>query len=99
MTEFIINETLIEAGEPYFIVYVDRPRGIGQAIVADLATDLVGPVSAERLVPRRLSEFQLPALELVHKAKGLADEAGVRRILLVDPQGLLPLAKINRYAP
>ncbi|WP_342251248.1 hypothetical protein [Sphingomonas sp. OTU376] len=97
MAEIIINEALIEPGEPYFIVYVDRPKGIGQTIVADLATDLVGPVPAERMVPRRLNGFELPALELIHHARERAREAGVTRILLVDPQGLLPLAKINRY--
>ncbi len=97
LAEVIINETAIGAGEPYFIVYVDRPKGVGQTIVADLVTNLTGPVPADRLMPRRLSGFKLPALELIHKAQELAQEAGVAKILLVDPQGLLPLAKINRY--
>lgn len=99
LTELIINDTAIGDGEAYFAVYVDRPKGSGQPIVADLVMDLVGPVTPDRLVPRRLSGFELPALELIHMAQKRAAEAGVRKILLVDPQGLVTLAKINRYAP
>ena len=94
----IINEFLIEADEPYFIAYVDRPKNATPAIVAELATGLLGPVTSERLTPRKLSGFELPALELLHKAKERAVEAGVHKILLVDPDGLVPLAKVNRYA-
>lgn len=97
LAEIIINEAMIADGERCFIVYVDKPKGVGQTIVADLVTNLTGPVPADRLAPRRLSGFELPALELIHKAQELAQEAGVAKILLVDPQGLLPLAKINRY--
>lgn len=99
MPELIINDASIKDGEPYFVVYVDRPKGVGQPIVGELVMDLTGPVMPERIAPRRLSGFELPALELIHKAKKRASEAGVSKILLVDPQGLLSLATINRYAP
>ena len=99
MAELIINDATIEDGEAYFIVYVDRPKGAAHPTVADLVMDLTGPVTPDRIVPRRLSGFELPALELIHKARERAAEVGVRKILLVDPQGLLTLAKINRFEP
>jgi hypothetical protein len=98
VVDVILNEDLIAQGEPCFIIYVDRPRGAGQAIVAELAMDVVGRVSAEMAKPRKLSGFELPALEMVHLAQKRAADRGVQKILLVDPQGLLPLAKLNRYA-
>ena len=97
MAEILLNEQAIASGEPYFAVYVDRPTGAGQSIVAELEMNLVGPVTAQMAKPRRLSGFELPALELMHKAKQRAAEQGVMKILLVDPQGLLSLARINRY--
>jgi hypothetical protein len=72
---------------------------VGQSIVAEMEMDLTGPVTADVAQPRKLSGFELPALELVHKAQQRAAEMGVEKILLVDPQGLLSLARINRYAP
>lgn len=99
MAELIINDAAIDDGEAYFAVYVDRPKGTAQPIVAELVVDLIGPVTPDRIVARRLSGFELPALELIHKARERAAEAGVRKILLIDPQGLLTLAKINRYTP
>ena len=99
MVELILNDAAIEEGEAYFVVYVDRPKGVGQPIVADLVMQLTGPVTPDRIAPRRLSGFELPALELLQKARECAAEAGVRKILLVDPAGLLTLAKINRYSP
>ncbi len=98
MVEIITNEALIEAEEPYFVAYVDRPKDTGQMIVANLVMGLTGPVTPEQMKPRKLSGFELPALELLHKAQERAAEADVHKILLVDPQGLLPLARINRYA-
>lgn len=97
MPEIIIDETQIADGEAYFALYVDCPKGAGSSIVADLKMGLTGPVSADILQPRKLSGFELPALELAKKAKARADEQGVKRILLIDPRGLLPLAKVNRY--
>lgn len=97
MAEVIIDDRLIEPGEPYFAVYVDRPRGISQKVVADLDMDLIGPVTPEQAQPRKLSGFELPALELIEKAQARATEQGVRKILLVDPLGLLSLARISRY--
>jgi hypothetical protein len=97
MADVIINEDLIEEGEAYLVVYVDRPRG-GSTIVGELTMGLEGPVTADVALPRKLSGFELPALEMVHLAHERAAEQGVTKILLVDPHGLLPLAKINRYA-
>lgn len=91
----IINEALIEAGERYFIAYVDRPKRVGAQIVAELDMDLVGPVTADLMVPRRLSGFEFPAVELIERARRTAAENGVGKILLVDPQGLVPLSKVN----
>ena len=98
MVNVILNEHAIEPGEPYFAVYVDRPNGVGQSIIADLKMDLTGPASPEVVAPCMLSGFELPALELLHKARERATERGVKKILLVDPLGLLPLARVNRYA-
>lgn len=98
MPEVIINEELVAQGELYFAVHVDRPNRANPAIVGELTLDLVGPVSADVIKPRKLSGFELPALEIVHRALELAFEQGVSKILLVDPGGLLPLAKINRTA-
>lgn len=97
MAEVIIDDRLIEPGEPFFAVYVDRPRGISQTVVADLDMGLIGPVTPEQAQPRKLSGFELPALELIDKAQARAAEQGVRKILLVDPLGLLSLAQISRY--
>ena len=96
MAEVILDERLIARDEPFFIAYVDHPKG--STIVAELAMDLVGPPTQEQLALRKLSGFELPALELLHKAKDRAAEAGVEKILLIDPQGLLSLARVNRYA-
>lgn len=98
MAEVILDARLIAAGEPFFIAYVDQSKGVGSAIVAELAMDLVGPPTPAQLAPRKLSGFELPALELLHKAKTRAAEVGVEKILLVDPQGMLSLARVNRYA-
>jgi hypothetical protein len=98
MAEVILDERLIGTGEPFFIAYVDQPKGGASSIVAELAMDLVGPPTPAQLAPRKLSGFELPALELLHKAKERAAEAGVAKILLVDPHGLLSLAPVNRYA-
>lgn len=97
LAEIVLNEQVIADGEPYFAVYVDRPRAAGQSIVAELEMDLTGPVTSDIAAPRKLSGFEFPALELMHKAKLRAAEAGVQKILLVDPLGLLSLARINRY--
>lgn len=96
MVDVIINEALVEPGERYFIAYVDRPKGVGAQIVADLEMDLTGPVTADLMAPRKLSGFEFPALELIERARRTAAENGVRKILLIDPQGLVPLSKVNR---
>lgn len=97
MAEVVLNERAIEPGESYFAVYVDRSRGVGQSIIGELAMNLIGPVTADVAQPRKSSGFELPALELMHKAQERAAEMGVQKILLIDPQGLLTLARINRY--
>jgi len=96
MVEVILDERLIAHGEPFFIAYVDQPKN--GTIDAELAMDLIGPATDAQVAPRKLSGFELPALELLHKAKARAAEAGVGKILLIDPQGLLSLARVNRYA-
>lgn len=98
MAELVIDETRIGKGERYFALYVDRPKGAGSTVVADLKMNLEGPVTPEVLRARSLSGFELPALEVAHKAMERAQEQGVVQILLVDPNGFLPLAKVNRYA-
>lgn len=98
MPDVIINEELVAPGELYFAVHVDRPNKLNPTIVGELILDLTGPVSADIIKPRKLSGFELPALEIIHRALELASEQGVSKILLVDPGGLLPLAKINRTA-
>lgn len=70
LVDVIINETIIDKGEPYFIIYVDRPKVVGQSIVADLQMDLTGPVTPDRLTPRRLSGFELPAARIDPQGKG-----------------------------
>lgn len=96
--QIVTNAALIAEGEAYFAAYVDRARESEASIVAELATGLVGPVTPSRLSPRKLSGFELPALELLRLARERAEEQGVRKILLIDPGGWLPLAKIDRYA-
>jgi hypothetical protein len=98
MVEVIINEQLIAAGEPYFVVHVDKRRAAKADIVGELTVDLTGPVSPEIVKPRKLSGFELPALEIIKTASSRAAKEGIDKILLVDPNGLLPLAKINLYA-
>lgn len=98
MPKIIINEEQIVQGEPYFALYVDCPKGVGSPIVADLKMGLIGPVKVEVLRPRKLTGFELPALEMAQKAVERAKEQNVMRILLVDPHGYMPLAKLNRYA-
>lgn len=98
MVQIVTDAALIADGEAYFAIYVDRARDSDVSIVAELATELVGPVSPSRLAPRRLSGFELPALELMRLAGERASEQGVQKILLIDPEGWLPLAKIDRYA-
>lgn len=95
MAEFIINERLIEPGEPYFALYVDRPGGAGRPLVGELAIGLIGPVASEQSRPKRLSGFELPALEAAERAQRRAAEQGVKRILVVDPYGQLTLARIG----
>lgn len=98
MAELVVDETRIGEGERYFALYVDRPKGAAATVVADLKMNLEGPVTPEVLRARSLSGFELPALEMAQKAMERAHEQGVVHILLVDPNGLLPLAKVNRYA-
>lgn len=97
LVEVVLDALAIGAGEPYFAVYLDQSRGVGQSIVAELEMDLTGPVAPEVAQPRRLSGFELQALELMHKAPERAAERNVQKILLIDPQGFLRLARINRY--
>lgn len=98
MPDVIINEELVAPGELYFAVHVDRPNRPSSAIVGELTLDLTGPVSADIIKPRKLSGFKLPALEIIDRALELASDQGISKILLIDPGGLLPLAKINRTA-
>ena len=98
MAQVVMDKSDIAEGESYFAAYVDRRDARGSSIVAELSTGLVGPVTADRLRPRKLSGFELPVLELIEIAQRRAEEHGVRKILLIDPEGWLPLAKINRYA-
>ena len=98
MAEIVIDERLIEPGEPFFAMYVDLPNGVGRTVVAELEMELVGPVSADQLKPRRLSGFEFPAHEMIERAHRLAAEKGARKILLVDPKGLLTLARLGRKA-
>lgn len=98
LAEVVTDALAIEAGENYIAVYVDCSRGVGQSIVAEMEMDLTGPVTADVAQPRTLSGFELPALELLHLAQERAGERGVKKILLVDPQGFLRLARTNRYA-
>ncbi|WP_213978897.1 hypothetical protein [Sphingomonas sp. dw_22] len=79
MTEAIINEAAIDAGEPYFIVYVDRPKGVGQSVVATLETGLIGPVTPEKMTPRWLTGFELPASQMV---AGQSNKDGAKRCLI-----------------
>ncbi|USI77585.1 hypothetical protein [Sphingopyxis sp. USTB-05] len=98
MAQIVVDKSHIAEGETYFAAYIDRPNARGSAIVAELATGLTGPVTPDRLRARKLSGFELPALELIELAQRRADEQGVKKILLIDPYGWLPLAKVNRYA-
>ena len=98
MAEVVTDAHAIEAGESYIAVYIDCSRGVGQSIVAEMEMDLTGPVTDEVGQPRKLSGFELPALELLHLAQQRAGERGVKKILLVDPQGFLKMARTNRYA-
>lgn len=98
MAEVVTDAHAIEAGENYIAIYVDCLNGLGQSIVAEMEMDLTGPVTADDAQPRKLSGFELPALELLHLAQERAGEKGVRKILVIDPQGLLRLARTNRYA-
>lgn len=98
MAEVVFDAGLNGDGEPFFVVHIDKPRGVGGTVVGELTLEQVGPVSAEIARPRRLIGFELPALATMHLAGERAHEKGVTKILLVDPQGLLPLAKANRYA-
>lgn len=98
MAQIVTDAASIADGEAYFAIYVDRARDSETSIVAELATGLAGPVSPSRSAPRKLSGFELPALELMRLAQVRASEQGVRKILLIDPEGWLPLAKIDRYA-
>lgn len=98
LAEVVMDAGTIETGENYIAVYVDCSRGVGQSIVAEMEMDLTGPVTEDVAQPRKLSGFEFPALELLHLAQERADERGVKKILLVDPQGFLRLARTNRYA-
>ena len=98
MAEIVTDEQVIKAGERYFAMYVDRPGGAERPVVAELETGLVGPVSAEQARPRPLSGFEFPVLELVERAQRLAAEERVARILVIDPHGQMPLARIG-YKP
>lgn len=98
MAEVVSDTSAIEAGESFIAVYVDCSRGVGQSIVAEMKMDLTGPVTTDIAQPRKLSGFELPALEVLHLAQMRAGERGVKKILLVDLQGFLRLARTNRYA-
>ncbi len=95
MAEVIFDATLVADGEPCFIVYVDKARTVGQDFVATLSMNVTGPVPADKILPRKPTGGELSALETMRFAQERADELGVAKILLVDPQGLLPLAKIE----
>ncbi|MPT48396.1 MAG: hypothetical protein E2598_08250 [Sphingobium sp.] len=96
MAELIYDAAKIDEGERFFLVHVGRAP-IGDAILADLDMDEVGPVSADKLEPRRFSGFEFPAGDVMHRAHARAGETGVRKILIVDPYGQLSFAARSRY--
>lgn len=95
LADVIFDAALVAIGEPCFIVYVDRIRMTGQDIVATLSMNVTGPVPPEKILPRKPTGGELPVLEAMRFAQERARELGVAKILLVDPHGLLPLAKIE----
>lgn len=95
LAEILLNEQAIAPDEPYFAVYVDRPTGAGQSIVAELEMNRVGPVTAHMAKPRRPSGFDLFAPELMHEAKQRATEQGVMKILLVRFAILRPERRVE----
>lgn len=76
LTEVVTDVHAIVAGENYIAFYVDCSRGVGQSLVAEMEMDLIGPVTADVAQPRKLSGFELPALELLHLAQERAGEKG-----------------------
>lgn len=84
MTELVYDPAVIGADERYFPVHVSRAP-VGDAILADLDMDELGPVAPEKLMPRRFSGFEFPAGDVMHRAHTRASEAGVHKILIVDP--------------
>ncbi|EPR18790.1 hypothetical protein M527_11520 [Sphingobium indicum IP26] len=96
MAELIYDPSMIEDGERVFLVHVGRAP-VGDTILADLEMDEVGPIAADRLAPRRFSGFEFPAGDVMHKAHARANEAGVRKIMVVDPYGQLRFAAPSRY--
>lgn len=96
MAELIYDPSKVEDGERVFLVHVGRAP-VGDAVLADLDMDEVGPIAADRLAPRRFSGFEFPAGDVMHRAHARASETGVRKIVIVDPYGQLRFASPSRY--
>lgn len=97
MAQIVHHPQSIAPGEACLIVYIDRmPDGMG-GIVGTIERNVRGPIAREQLAPRKLTGFDHPAQEAVSLARRYAAENGIGKILIVDPSGWLPHAKLNRY--
>jgi hypothetical protein len=96
MAELIYDANQLADGQAFILLQVGR-GGASNQIVADITMDLTAPATAEHLAPAIMSGFEFPAREALTLAQRRASEMDVRAILIVDPYGLLPHAKINRY--
>ncbi len=97
MPEVIYDPQKLGDGERYAALYVGY-GGMSRQILAEFDLDLTAPATANDLAPRNLSGFELPAQEALTLARERAREASLRKILVIDPLGLLSHATINRYA-
>lgn len=96
MAELIYDQSKAEDGEAIFVVHVGRTP-TSETVLASLEMEAVAPIAEEQLAPFRFSGFEFPAGDVMHLAQARAAERSVKKILVVDPYGLLRFAASSRY--
>lgn len=91
MAELVYDADALPPGEPVFALHVGMDQH-SRAILADLTMDLVAPVERSLLKPMIFTGFEHRASDVLPRAQQRAAEVGVKRILVIDPHGLLRMA-------
>lgn len=96
VAELVYDAQSLTPGESVFVLHVGQALP-AKTILASLTMDLTVPLDEAALRPLHFTGFEQRAGDLLQLAKQRGAERGIKRIVVVDPYGMLPLASPGRY--